>query len=204
MTSKTEGRGGDLQSFFDTLRTAVVEATAADAVAARAAGRIFDALDRPERRSGVSPNRLPVCDCLPEALKTAEAASPAVAAHAAALAALEPEFAWKQRAPIDGQADNFAAGHANAVIAGVDGLEKRSDLRIGVSLLGPDVRYPDHRHPPEEIYLVLSSGSWRQEQGEWHEPGLGGFVYNPPNILHAMRSGPAPLLATWCLWVGAA
>ena len=95
-------------------------------------------------------------------------------------------------------------GHANALIVGPDGLEPREDARVGVSLMAPAVQYPDHRHPPEEVYVALSPGEWRQGDGPWHAPGPGGLVYNPPGIVHAMRSGKTPLLAIWCLWVGGA
>lgn len=202
MTVATEERGEKLRLFFDTLRVAVLGSTGTNEPAARVATLIFNALKTPGRPRATPPNRLPVCAWLPRALATAGGAAPAAVEHVAALAALEPSFIWKRRAGTEGLHDGFATGHANATIAGPDGLEERSDLRIGVSLLGPDVRYPDHRHPPEEVYLALSPGSWRQQQGPWCEPGLGGIVYNPPNIVHAMRSGGAPLLATWCLWTG--
>jgi hypothetical protein len=39
--------------------------------------------------------------------------------------------------------------------------------------MAPNTRYPDHRHPPEEIYVVLSGGQWRQASGPWYEPGIG-------------------------------
>ncbi len=68
--------------------------------------------------------------------------------------------------------------------------------------MAPEVTYPEHRHAPEELYVVLSPGQWQQSRGDWHEPGAGGIVHNPPNVLHAMRSGSTPLLATWCLWIG--
>ena len=99
------------------------------------------------------------------------------------------------------QSDAFLKGHANATIVGADGVEVRHDVRVGVSLMAPHLQYPDHRHPPEEIYVVLSPGEWRQDANAWHEPGLGGLVYNPPNIVHAMRSLDAPLLAFWFLWM---
>jgi quercetin dioxygenase-like cupin family protein len=98
---------------------------------------------------------------------------------------------------------NMAEGHANAVIVGPGGVERRNDVRVGVSLLAPYVRYPDHNHPPDESYLVLSDGDFRQGDGDWFEPGIGGTLYNPPNIVHAMRSGNTPLLAFWLLWEGA-
>ncbi len=51
---------------------------------------------------------------------------------------------------------------------------------------------------------MLSGGEWRQGSNPWHEPGSGGLVYNPPNIVHAMRSAELPLLALWFLWTAAA
>ena len=204
MAVATEARDEKLQLFFDTLSVAVLGRTGTTEPAARAATLIFNALKTPGRPGTTTPNRLPVCTWLPQALAISGEDAPDAIEHAAALAALEPSFTWKRRTASEGLHDGFATGHANATIAGPGGLEERSDLRIGVSLLGPDVQYPDHQHPPEEIYLALSPGSWRQNQGSWHEPGLGGIVYNPPNIVHAMRSGGAPLLATWCLWSGPA
>lgn len=55
---------------------------------------------------------------------------------------------------------------------------------------------------PEEVYLVLSPGRFQHGSSSWFEPGLGGTLYNEPNIKHAMASGDAPLLAIWCLWTG--
>ena len=67
--------------------------------------------------------------------------------------------------------------------------------------MAPGIRYPDHRHPPEEVYVVLSDGEWMQGEGNWFKPGIGGIVYNSPSILHAMRAPASePLLAVWLLW----
>ena len=71
-----------------------------------------------------------------------------------------------------------------------------------MSLLAPKVVYPRHHHAPREIYLVLSEGDWFTEAKHWTTPGIGGMVYHDANMVHAMRSGPAPLLAIWCLWMG--
>ncbi len=117
-----------------------------------------------------------------------------------AFAAIEPQLSWKVRPGAETQGESFLRGHDNATIVGAEGLETRRDVWIGVSLMAPHTRYPDHRHPPEEIYVVLSDGQWRQASDPWHEPGVGGLVYNPPNIVHAMRSTERPLLALWFLW----
>jgi hypothetical protein len=87
------------------------------------------------------------------------------------------------------------------MILGPAGLEHRTDVWLGVSLMAPSVRYTDHAHAPEETYLVLSEGEFRQGEADWFTPGVGGSFYNPPWIKHAMRSGAAPLFAFWALWV---
>ena len=79
-------------------------------------------------------------------------------------------------------------------------MEVRHDLHIGVSLLAPEVRYPDHNHAPEEVYLVLSPGQFQHGESGWFEPGIGGTLYNEPDTRHAMRSNDVPLLAIWLLW----
>lgn len=113
---------------------------------------------------------------------------------------IEPQLIWKVRPGAEAHGEQFLNGHANATIIGSEGLEIRPDVWFGVSLMAPHTRYPDHRHSPEEIYVVLSDGQWRQGSNPWHEPGIGGLVYNPPNIMHAMRSRERPLLALWFLW----
>ncbi|KZM50512.1 dimethylsulfonioproprionate lyase family protein [Labrenzia sp. OB1] len=116
---------------------------------------------------------------------------------------LEPRLVWRGRAgDMTNASTNFTEGHANAVIVGPSGMERRSDVWLGVSLLAPHVRYPDHSHPPEEIYLVASKGEFRHGGSNWFEPGPGGSFYNSPGIDHAMRSRDTPLLAFWFLCSG--
>jgi hypothetical protein len=195
-------RSFELQEFLATLAAALGERVPLGSPEACAAGRIFGALQTVAAPSGAPPTRFPVVDHLPSALAAAAEAPAAVARHAAALEALAPQLIWRRRANAEDD-PRFTAGHASSTIVGPGGIEDRSDVWVGISLLAPRVVHPDHRHPPEEIYLVMSDGDWRQNDGAWHAPGRGGIVYNPPDIVHAMRAGPlAPLLATWCLWAG--
>ncbi len=120
-----------------------------------------------------------------------------VASLCGCLDELRPHLPWYRRPEPD--LPGFMAGHANAVLMGHGGLVESKCIRIGLTLMAPHTVYPDHHHPPAEGYVVLSEGEWRQEQGPWKAPGVGGWVYNPPDIVHAMRSGPQPLLAIWCL-----
>ena len=81
------------------------------------------------------------------------------------------------------------------MIAGPGGLEPRSDAWLGVSLLAPGVRYPDHDQPPRRPTSCSARASSSQDDGPWFEPGVGGSFHNTPGIRHAMRAGAAPLLA---------
>jgi len=135
---------------------------------------------------------------LASALERARAA-PETAPLAKAFAALEPDLRWGRRPGSEAHGETFHEGHANAVLVGPAGFEQRSDILVGASLVAPGIRYIDHRHPPEELYIVLSEGEWYREDRGWHTPGIGGIVYNPSDAVHAMRAGPEPLLALWLL-----
>jgi quercetin dioxygenase-like cupin family protein len=199
----TSLRSPDFQRFVTTAEAAIHDGSGADGRIPAAAERIFTALRTPSAQAGRSETvRLPVCIHLPTALARARRQPGPVSDLAEAFAAIEPQLNWTIRAGAEAQGEQFLNGHGNATITGLDGLEIRPDVRIGVSLMAPNLQYPDHRHPPEEIYVVLSGGQWRQASNPWHEPGIGGLVYNPPNIVHAMRSTEPPLLALWFLWIG--
>ena len=114
-----------------------------------------------------------------------------------AFAAISDKLPWYTRHASD--LPDFENGHINAEIIGPNGLEVRDDVLVGVTLMRPNLTYPDHYHPPEEVYIVLSEGLWRQNDAPWWSPGIGGYVYNPPNILHAMQSVETPLCAIWAL-----
>jgi hypothetical protein len=122
---------------------------------------------------------------------------------AGALEALLPQITWYTREGLTSRHSDFAERHALATLVGPAErpgvLEVRDDVIVGISLLAPLTEYPDHRHPPEELYLALTPGEWRQDLGAWFEPGPGGIVYNTSNILHGMRAGASPQLALWCL-----
>ncbi|GLS17925.1 transcriptional regulator [Labrys miyagiensis] len=195
-------RDPDLQRFVTALRTALryaEKSAQADAMQAK----VFAALEEAGPKGTSTPARLPVCDQLEPALDELKGSAAVLETVGQALATLAPSLHWIQRGGERPNAnERFADGHANATIIGRGGLEEREDLRIGVSLLAPGVRYPDHDHPPEEVYLVLSPGRFSHGGEPWQEPGIGGTFHNPPGILHAMASDERPLFAIWCLWSG--
>jgi hypothetical protein len=189
-----------LEAFLSTVAQ-VLRTHALGKEAAAVMARIHQALETPGPPGRHAPRRLPVCEHLSEALAAARAHSEPLARIADSFSALVPLLFWAPRtAGGPFASSNWPVGHANATIVGPDGLESRQDLHIGVSLLAPHVRYPDHRHAPEEVYLVLSPGRFQHGSSSWFEPGIGGTLYNEPNIKHAMASDESPLLAIWFLW----
>ena len=140
--------------------------------------------------------RLPVCSWIAPALAGVAAER---AALGRAFASIEGRLPWRRRASAVEHEQTFWNGHANAVILGPGGLEERQDLWIGATVMAPGVRYVDHDHAPEEVYLALSPGEWWNAAMDWTDPGPAGCIYNPRGISHAMRSGAGPFLALWYL-----
>jgi hypothetical protein len=167
--------------------------------ARRSIHQIFTVLEHPGPGRDGPGCHLPVCKNLDEALAI-DTSEPSLQRLIEGFKGVEPNLEWRQRTKCDGtESANFADGHANAMIIGPGGLEERSDLWIGVTLMLPHVRYPDHDHAPEEVYLVMSKGEFQQGEGDWFSPGIGGSFYNTPGVKHTMRSVDTPLFAFWVL-----
>lgn len=196
-------RDPSLQNLLDQVEASIIYNSTAAAQTTRLANAIFSSL-RAKTIAPRKPNplRLPPCTMLDDAIAEACKRPSKAADVALAFKAIEARLTWTRRKGWEHENETFAMGHANAMIVGPSGLEQRDDVWIGVSLMAPNVRYPDHQHPPEEVYTVLSDGEWRKADGDWFSPGIGGIVHNPPGIVHAMRSSEKPLLAIWCLWIG--
>jgi hypothetical protein len=190
----------EIQAFLDALFPCLVASTRGDAADAAFVAHLDDRLREPGHASGVRPGpRLEVFDHLDAAIDGLAQAAPSLRRLGAAFATAAPVVPWSRRPHQGSDAERFAAGHGNALLVGPGGAEERADVRLGVSLMAPHIRYPDHSHPPDELYLVLSDGEWRRGDGAWFRPGVAGTVRNPPGIVHAMRAGSAPLLAVWGL-----
>lgn len=193
-------RSATLNEFTEALRGAFDASSGMDPQAAAFVSELFRKLAEPAAKGSTDAAQLPVCSHLPAAIKLTLQASPQLAALAAAFAQIAPQLAWQKR-PSSGPnaSENWPQGHANAVIIGQGGLEERGDIAIGASLLAPNVRYPDHTHPPEELYMVMAPGRFQHGDEDWQQPAAGSTFHNAPGIKHAMASGASPLLAIWTM-----
>jgi len=185
-------RSAQLTAFLNTMHLAIVERASTQSDAYRAITRIMQALKEERPAATPEPVWLPPCDHLDNAMQNVaiqasletEAqpvrASESLVKHAQALLDIAPTLTWWHRTADVEPRSPFAQAHANATLIGRGGLEERDDVWVGISLIAPGIEYPEHHHPPEEVYLVMSPGHWRQDRGEWFEPGIGGIVYNTP------------------------
>jgi len=118
-----------------------------------------------------------------------------------AIAAARPHLRWVSydgypRALIG---EDFAAGHANALIIGEDGPFRADDFNMGLLLIAPDTLHRDHNHAAPELYAPLTGPhGWRFGLGRAlmlkpaHQP-----VWNPPFQPHMTKVGPLPFLALY-------
>lgn len=143
---------------------------------------------------------LPVLGHLDAAFGHARRVPGALGRLADAFAALSPSLPWRKTSATHPAEEGFADGHANVAIVGKGGIEDRPGFWIGASLVASGVTYPDHSHPPEEVYLLLSPGAFKHGEDGWKELAAGDTFHNVPGITHAMRAGASPLLAVWLLW----
>ena len=193
-------RAQALQNFLDATSVAF-ERFASDSRSRDSIARIFSMLNAPAGQRTGPGRRLPVCTPFLDDALAVETDEPLLRDLLHSFEVLEPSLEWLKRPIYDDSASaNFPTGHANAMIVGPKGLEDRRDLWLGVTLLAPHVRYPNHDHSPEETYLVLSEGEFMHGNDDtWFAPRIGGSFYNQPGIKHAMRSGDKPLFALWAL-----
>lgn len=190
----------DARDFLDHLKQAIGARAKGGGPVQRAYERVAAALPDKVEIDTTRSTRHPACAHLETCYANLEAADQPVRRLAASFRALEPALPWARSARAS--AAPLAETYAGALIVGRGGAMESDRLQIGVSLMAPGITFPDHQHPPEEVYIALSQGEWRQNADPWVEPGIGGLIYNPPNIVHAMRSGREPFLAVWCLPLG--
>ncbi|WP_132594483.1 dimethylsulfonioproprionate lyase family protein [Rhizobium sp. BK068] len=93
---------------------------------------------------------------------------------------------------------NFEQSHMHALLVGPGALEHRIDLRIGLTLLAPYTRFPDHHQYHSRVFLPLSFGEFRFGDEDWIYSGAGEVLFNGAGRQCAIRCTGKPLLMLWC------
>jgi quercetin dioxygenase-like cupin family protein len=124
------------------------------------------------------------------------------------LAALGPALVWTRNPNYRSRPNpRFLANYGYGVIIGPADRRARpliedASSSMGLLMLGPDVVYPRHRHPAEEIYIPLAGTAWWQRgDAPWRRMPPGNAIHHPPHMPHATRTGGDPLVALY-LWQG--
>ena len=96
----------------------------------------------------------------------------------------------------------LADGGTSAGLSPLNDVRDFGEVICGLMLLAPNGAYPEHDHPPHEIYLpVAGDGRWRHGGGRHYETlGAEQLAYNHPNDRHGAKAGAEPLLALYVLW----
>lgn len=161
-----------------------------------------------------APSGLPVLAHFDDAVARCENALPDDLA--AAIAEFKTAVAWTQTAAYvrDPPSPAFLDQYAHATLAGApdgsaDVPARSPGVSLGLLLLGPDVHYPPHKHPADEVYLPLTEARWVHDNARWvhdnteryrPEP-VGRLLHHEPWQPHGMLTAGRPLLAIY-VWTG--
>ena len=122
----------------------------------------------------------------------------------AAIARAAPLFRWRQNPNYSAanMGAAFMAGYGYVEFAGPrEALFHAPDIRVGLLLLGPQLHYPLHAHPAEEVYHPLTDGLWRRGQEEWRAVPAGHAIHHAPMVPHETKATDRTLLALYS-WRG--
>lgn len=99
--------------------------------------------------------------------------------------------------------ESFLPLFANGEGIGPDGRLKHNEVILGLFLLGPRVTYPEHAHPAEEFYIVLTGNpEFKLGSGNFVLQEAGAVVLHHSDISHAIRTSSEPCFAIYG-WRGA-
>lgn len=181
------------------LARVLAETRASVAADPRIAAFIGGALDAELPYRAAEPATLPAVAALP---RCRGLAAPATAALTEAVIAAAPELCWRQSYTDDEVGAHFLANYGWFNLVSPDGPYRSEACRVSVGYWGAGLDYPDHRHDPEEIYLVLAGSARFRRAGSPPRPvGPGGTYHNPAGVMHGTAMTPGPLLAM-AFWKG--
>ena len=156
--------------------------------------------EQPEHRSAVERFRtqIPAADEKPFNPSPLEPVSLALAGDtrlARQLTSFAGQLPWRESHRMPGQGER-------AALCSLDELFVFEGLTSGLLWLEPGVAYPEHSHPPPELYFTLSgSAEWKYGgSDQYRRVSAGNLLYNHPFDRHGVQAGDTPLLALFLLW----
>ena len=118
-----------------------------------------------------------------------------------ALRELTPQMNWLETYKDTPVGAEFREKLAAYELMGMDGPFHCEGVRGYLVYLPAGFTYPLHRHPSEEIYLILAGEADFERAFSMTSVGMGETVYHSSNEPHATVTKDKSLLA-WALWRG--
>jgi mannose-6-phosphate isomerase-like protein (cupin superfamily) len=182
-----------------TIRVHLQRRAATEDAVGREAAKVLSLLEPPPPLDGrFSGSRHPSTRHLNAALNAGDASTAALLAAVRPIAFDLPwRYSYAKRDDSPGLEDNVSF----AEIIGPDAPFKSQQVCLGLTLIGPATLYPSHVHPAIELYYVASGTAAWIANGvtSLHSPGA--FILHPSQVVHAMQTRQAPLLAVYS-WSG--
>lgn len=164
------------------------------------AAKIISMLDRP-RPTLAEPNAISDAR-LTELAKTTLSAvcnqAPARRSLVTALLAIFGRLDWYKGKHGPFGSVNFGENHQHALLVGPGALEHRTNLRIGLTVLAPYARFPDHHQTHSRVFLPLTFGEFRFGDDDWMYSSYGEVLFNEAERQCAIRCTAKPLVTLWC------
>jgi mannose-6-phosphate isomerase-like protein (cupin superfamily) len=108
---------------------------------------------------------------------------------------------WRYSYPTRDDTPDLGQNIAFAEIIGPAAPFRSDNVCLGLTLIGPEILYPAHRHPAIELYhVVAGTATWTLDGvSRDHPPGT--FILHPSQAVHAMQTHAEPLVAIYS-WSG--
>jgi len=143
--------------------------------------------------------RDPLCDAMRAHMAGADTAFPAF--RDACLAAA-PAAQWRDTYRDQRGGDELHRHFGAYEILGRDTPLGAEGMRSFLVYQAPGFHYPMHRHPAEELYLVVAGeGEFACAGAQTRSLGPGDTVFHPSDAAHALTTRDRPVLA-YVLWRG--
>ena len=104
---------------------------------------------------------------------------------------------WTEFYEEDSWSKSFLPVFANGEGIGPDGRLFHKEIILGLFLLGPHTTYPEHAHPAEEFYIVLTGDPEFKvgADSDFELKSSGEVVLHYSDISHSIRSSDEPFYA---------
>ena len=110
------------------------------------------------------------------------------------------EAAWRETYKDTNIGEDFLNRFGCYCLVGDGGAFKSEKMAAYVVYMPPNLHYPWHEHPAEEMYVVLAGQATFRREGEKDEVlTAGGTSFHASNQPHAMTTGDHPVMA-YVVW----